>query len=349
MTSGRFIFGEFALDPGDRRLVRDGKPLELGSRYLDALALLLAERGRLVAKDRFMDEVWDGVPVTDEALTQCIRALRRELGDDAANPRFIETVPKHGYRFIAEVEWEEDGAKPSPAPPIDWPQVMRTGGLGAIGGGVAGIGGGLFYGFAASAPDPATGMGALSILLVLVALSTLLGIAGGAGVGIGIAVARFVPSPKWQWSVAGGMFGGLIVGALAKLVGLDGFELLFGRAPEAMTGSAEGALLGCAVGLADWFARGRSLSLKRCAAAGAAVTGLAGLLIPLLKGHLLGGSLNLLAQSFPDSRFRLDGLGSVFGENGFGPISEAVTSTLEGALFGLCMAAALALARARAA
>ena len=44
------------------------------------------------------------MPVTDEALTQCIKTLRRQLGDDASRPRFIETVPKHGYRFIAPVE-----------------------------------------------------------------------------------------------------------------------------------------------------------------------------------------------------------------------------------------------------
>src|SRR6186997_1080775 len=101
---GSFRFESFELDPGNRRLCRDGVPVELNARYLDALALLVNEQGRLVSKDRFLDEVWRGVPVTDEALTQCIKTLRRQLGDDAANPRFIETVPKHGYRFLASVE-----------------------------------------------------------------------------------------------------------------------------------------------------------------------------------------------------------------------------------------------------
>ena len=91
----------------DRQLRRGGEPVELSSRYFDALALLVAERGRLVTKDRFMGEVWRGIPVTDEALTQCIKTLRRQLGDDAARPRFIETVPKHGYRFIAELDEPE--------------------------------------------------------------------------------------------------------------------------------------------------------------------------------------------------------------------------------------------------
>ncbi|MGQ0661927.1 winged helix-turn-helix domain-containing protein, partial [Sphingosinicella sp.] len=104
MSAGGFRFDRFLLDPADRRLSRDGAPVELNARYLDALTLLVSEAGRLVSKDRFLDEVWRGVPVTDEALTQCIRTLRRQLGDDAARPRFIETVPKHGYRFVATVE-----------------------------------------------------------------------------------------------------------------------------------------------------------------------------------------------------------------------------------------------------
>ena len=98
MTSGGYRFEGFRLDPDDRRLWRGDEPVELNARYLDALALLVGKAGRLVSKERFLEEVWGGVPVTDEALTQCIRTLRRQLGDDAASPRFIETVPKHGYR-----------------------------------------------------------------------------------------------------------------------------------------------------------------------------------------------------------------------------------------------------------
>ena len=92
MQAGQYRFGSYCLDAADRRLSRDGAPVELNARYFDALALLVREGGRLVSKDRFLDEVWRGIPVTDEALTQCIRTLRRELGDDATAPRFIETV-----------------------------------------------------------------------------------------------------------------------------------------------------------------------------------------------------------------------------------------------------------------
>src|SRR5690242_7674657 len=140
----------------DRRLLRDGAPVEVSSRYLDALALLVAEAGRLVTKDRFLDEVWRGVPVTDEALTQCIRTLRRQLDDDAANPRFIETVPKHGYRFIGPL----DGLPRATvaAAPRSWSLAAA----GTIGGGLAGFAGGLIYGFAAAA-QPAQGPGAISV------------------------------------------------------------------------------------------------------------------------------------------------------------------------------------------
>src|SRR5687768_3981279 len=93
-------FGPFTLDRAGRRLLRGGAPVDLNARYFDALCLLAAAPGELVTKDRFMAEIWAGIPVTDEALTQCIRTLRRALDDDAASPRYIATVPKYGYRFV---------------------------------------------------------------------------------------------------------------------------------------------------------------------------------------------------------------------------------------------------------
>src|SRR5436190_14671287 len=114
-----FRFDRFHLDPQDRQLRRDDDPIEISGRYLDALVVLVREKGGLVSKDRFLDEVWRGVPVTDEALTQCIKTLRRQLGDDATSPRFIETVPKHGYRFIAPVECVEDARRPAQSR-FDW-------------------------------------------------------------------------------------------------------------------------------------------------------------------------------------------------------------------------------------
>jgi DNA-binding winged helix-turn-helix (wHTH) protein len=166
MTAGSFRFDRFRLDPGDRRLLRDGRPVELSTRYLDALTLMVREAGKLVSKDRFLDEVWRGVPVTDEALTQCIKTLRSRLGDDAASPRFIETVPKHGYRFIAPVESAEERQPASPRG--DFRKVLQLGIAGTLGGGLAGLLGGLFYGFVAASQPLQPGMGAVSVLLVVV-------------------------------------------------------------------------------------------------------------------------------------------------------------------------------------
>ena len=99
--------------------------------------------------------MWSGIPVTDEALSQCIANLRRVLGDDAARPRFIETVPKHGYRFIAPVEEREVQTKfGRPIPfPRSWQGALSLTTACAVGGGLAGVAGGLIYGLGAS-PDP---------------------------------------------------------------------------------------------------------------------------------------------------------------------------------------------------
>lgn len=343
MTSGRFRFGDFELDAADRLLRRDGMPVELSARYLDALALMVGEAGRLVTKDRFMDEVWRGVPVTDEALTQGIRALRRALGDDAARPRFIETVPKHGYRFIAPVETAEGEGAASvqkvASASAPWRHVLLIGAAGAIGGALAGIVGGLFYGFIGAGP----GMGAASVLVVLLCVNVMLGLIGGAGVGFGIGAAHALSGRFGPWCVAGGAGGGIVVGAVAKLLGLDAFELLLGRSPGDMTGAAEGALLGGAVGLGVWL--GARFSPRRGAAISALAGGAAGIAITLLGGQLMGGSLDLLAGIFPDSRLRIDQIGVLFGEAGFGPMSQAATGLVEGLVFGGVVGGALLLAR----
>lgn len=356
MSAGRYRFQDFCLDPVDRRLTQGRRPIEVNTRYLDALILLVGRQGQLVSKDRFLDEVWRGVPVTDEALTQCIRSLRRLLNDDAARPRFIETVPKHGYRFIAPVTWEEDASLPSPhptppAPPSDktWRPDLRLGLAGMIGGGVAGLLGGLAYGSIGAAGASGQDMGGVSVLLVLACLTTLLALLGGAGVGFGIAATTRLGDRPGPWSIAGGALGGSIVGAVVKLLGLDAFDLLFGQSPGNFTGAVEGAILGAGVGLGAWLAGRRSdlRALRGGMAIAALTTAASGLLITSLGGRLLGGSLDLLTRQFPASRLRLDALGSLFGEIGFGPISNAVTGTAEGLLFGACMVGAMILARRR--
>ncbi|HEV7227119.1 transcriptional regulator [Brevundimonas sp.] len=353
MTACRF--DRFRLDPQDRRLTRDGETVEISGRYLDALALLVAERGRLVTKDRFMDEVWKGVPVTDEALTQCVRALRRELGDDAARPRFIETVPKHGYRFVAEVtDGDETGtgvpsnpapAASSPASEPLWRRLVPDAGAGMTGGGLAGVAGGLFYGLAA-APQ---GMGGASTLIVLVCATTLLALAAGASVGLGVAAGRLWRADGPWGAVLGGALGGALVGGLTRLIALDAFRLLTGVAPADMTGAGEGLALGAAAGLGAWLATRPGLKARTAAAFGGAAGAAAGLGITLLGGRLLGGSLDLLLRAFPEAPLSLAPVGRLIGEDGFGPVAAAVTATLEGALFAACVALATALVRRQAA
>lgn len=345
MDADRYQFDDFTVDPADRRLRRSGVAVELSNRYFDALALLLRERGRLVTKDRFMDEVWHGVPVTDEALTQCIRTLRRLLGDDAARPRFIETVPKHGYRFIGMTKSVGAGAGPAPSLPTPasrWPRFWKVTIAAIAGGGVAGILGGLFYGLG-SGIGPA--MGGTSVLFVLLAINMIVGLVAGIGVGAGIAAAEFAPDDRWHWTVLGGAIGGFVTGGAAKLVGLDAFALLLGGSPRDMTGGAEGLILGAAVGLATWLARRHALMLRRSAALGGIVAGVAGVAISLAGGTFLGGSLVFLLGRFPQSQFRLDAIGALFGESSFGPVSRAATSGIECLLFGACIVGAMFFAR----
>lgn len=337
MTSGSLRFENFLLDTEDRRLRRGSDPVELNGRYFDALALLVREQGRLVPKTRFMDEIWNGVPVTDEALTQCIRTLRKQLGDDASNPRFIETVPKHGYRFIASVE-EDSGLTVLPQPAAarqDLPAILWAG---TTGGAIAGLIGGLIYGLAGAAQ----GIGAISALLVLLCITAFVALIGAAGVSYGIAAARRRTGRQSPWDVVGGALGGLVVGAAVKLLGTDAVELLFGQSPGDITGAAEGAFLGAVIGAAVWL--GSAAALRRSAAFASLAGGVAGAVIALLGGRLMGGSLDVLALSFPRSHLRMDQIGRIFGESGFGPLTQIVTCALEGALFAGWVVGAMILA-----
>jgi len=353
LAPARYRFAEFELDAADRRLTRDGEPVELSGRYLDALALMASEPGRLISKDRFMAEVWKGVPVTDEALTQCIRSLRRALGDDAARPRFIQTEPKHGYRFIAPVETvraETPLAAPAstaPAEPGLWVAAGRLALAGTAGGAVAGGVGGVIYGFLAASDPLQPGLGSGSIVLVLTCVTILVAATGAAGVSGGVALADALAKRAGPWRIAGGALGGLVVGAVVKLLGLDAFSLLLGQAPADITGGGGGLVLGGAVGLGAWLTTRPGISLRHATTLAGLAGGAAGVLVGLLGGRLFGGSLDLLARQFEPSRLSLDGVGRLFGEAGFGLISRLVTGGLEGLLFAACVVAATALAGRR--
>jgi DNA-binding winged helix-turn-helix (wHTH) protein len=118
----RYRFSEFVLSPRRRVLTRDGREQPLIPRYFDLLVFLVEHRHEAVHRRDIFDRVWSDVVVSDSALSQAIRTIRRTLGDDSREPRFIRTVSRHGYRFVFEgvVEEEEDQPLPTPeaiAPP----------------------------------------------------------------------------------------------------------------------------------------------------------------------------------------------------------------------------------------
>jgi Tol biopolymer transport system component/DNA-binding winged helix-turn-helix (wHTH) protein len=99
-----FRFGEFTLDADKHCLLRNGSEIHLTPRSFQTLLFLLQRRGRAVTKQELLDELWGDAFVTDNVLTRCIREIRESLSDDAREPRFIRTLPRVGYKFIADVE-----------------------------------------------------------------------------------------------------------------------------------------------------------------------------------------------------------------------------------------------------
>lgn len=121
MSEKRLIyeFDDVRVETGGMRVCKAGRAVPLEPKAFEVLVLLLERRGRLVEKSELLDAVWRDAFVTPNAMTRVIAQLRRSLGDDAREARYIETVPTRGYRFIAEVKALEDegvAADPSPQP-----------------------------------------------------------------------------------------------------------------------------------------------------------------------------------------------------------------------------------------
>jgi hypothetical protein len=122
--------------------------------------------------------------------------------------------------------------------------------------------------------------------------------------------------------------------------------LLVGRSPGDITGGLEGLLVGAAVGIGAWLAL-RSNSLRRSMAISGFAGAVAGMVIFLLGGRLMFGSLELLSEAFPNSRLRLNQIAHLFGESTFGTATSAGTTILEATLFSVCVVGAMAIARKR--
>ncbi len=102
--AGDFRMGEWLAQPSLDRLARGQASVRIRPRLMDLLVVLAGRAGQVVAKDALIEAVWGRRFVAESALSTAIAQLRAALGDDAAAPRYIESVPKRGYRLIAPVE-----------------------------------------------------------------------------------------------------------------------------------------------------------------------------------------------------------------------------------------------------
>lgn len=118
----RYRFGDYVLSPRRRLLARGAVEQPLIPRYFDLLVFLIEHRHEAVHRRDIFDRVWSDVVVSDSALTQAIRTIRRTLDDDSREPRFIRTVSRHGYRFVfdgvIEENEDDDGRRPA-APALE--------------------------------------------------------------------------------------------------------------------------------------------------------------------------------------------------------------------------------------
>jgi Tol biopolymer transport system component/DNA-binding winged helix-turn-helix (wHTH) protein len=113
----RYRFGDVEFDRTAFRLTRAGRPVHVEPRVLEVLAHLIENRGRLVEKRELLAAVWGDTAVSEGALTRAVAQLRKAIGDDARESRYLETVPTRGYRFLAEVETGANGAAVAARPP----------------------------------------------------------------------------------------------------------------------------------------------------------------------------------------------------------------------------------------
>lgn len=99
-----YEFGLFRIDTDERRILRDGKPLPLTPKVFDLLLFLVENRGHTIEKDELMQRIWGDTFVEENNLSRNISMLRKILGDDLRQSRYIKTVPKRGYRFEGAVQ-----------------------------------------------------------------------------------------------------------------------------------------------------------------------------------------------------------------------------------------------------
>jgi DNA-binding winged helix-turn-helix (wHTH) protein len=109
-----YAFEDFEVDLRQRQLRRHGALVPVSVRAFDLLVLLVRRAGVLVEKDELLAEAWPDTRVSEDNLKQTVSLLRRALNEDPEHPRFIATVPRHGYRFVAPVHPLRTATTPPP-------------------------------------------------------------------------------------------------------------------------------------------------------------------------------------------------------------------------------------------
>jgi DNA-binding winged helix-turn-helix (wHTH) protein/tetratricopeptide (TPR) repeat protein len=124
MDEERLRFGDFELRPDSGELLRSGTPVKIQPQPAKVLELLARRSGEVVSREDFRRHLWGEETFVDfeHGLNFSIRQIRRALGDSAEVPRFVETVPRHGYRFLPPVTVETAAPDPETAAPVATPR-----------------------------------------------------------------------------------------------------------------------------------------------------------------------------------------------------------------------------------
>src|SRR5215510_14453651 len=108
MVNGTFRVGEFLIEPRLNTITRNDQSTRLAPKVMQVLQCLANTAGEVVSKEQLMQAVWTDTIVTDDVLTRAVSELRKAFRDDSKEPRYIQTVPKSGYRLIANVSYENN-------------------------------------------------------------------------------------------------------------------------------------------------------------------------------------------------------------------------------------------------
>ena len=117
LMADAFQIGPWVAVPSLNTLSLNGKNVHVEPKVMEVLVCLAGRPGETISKDKLLEVVWPGTFVTDDVLTRCVSELRRVFEDDPRQSRFIQTIPKRGYRLIASIAPLTAGGPSIPVPP----------------------------------------------------------------------------------------------------------------------------------------------------------------------------------------------------------------------------------------